>query len=793
METSDLSGEDTHDTLRLRLIVLAPCAWLVLGMIVPDFLLRVFRLEIPFVSDLADAIGILLVGGTTAYLLLRIRKERFLVRIALVSIGFLLLSVSIRVALPFLPHVSEFTLRLLQSCDGGFSGLGFAAMLYAFFHAIVDLLHARSRIEAEQALLSREMARREQIELALRENERRYRSVVEDQTEIICRFKLDGTLLFVNDVFCRFFGKSQGDLIGTHWRPFVVPEDAALIENRLQAISPANPVVMVEIRVHSGDDAMHWMQLVNRGFFDAKGQLVEIQSVGRDITERQQAETALREREHLLRFMIETIDDVFWQMTPELRFTYVSPAVTRQQGYLPGEVIGRSLPELLTPASTDELRKRLAARPQTPHQEIDPSLVLYEFQIRRKDGTLMWCEAIPSRVTDSDGATIGYQGVTRDITRRRRAEEALRVSEAKYRELVENANSIILRMDGEGRITFFNEFAQRFFGFTQDEIVGHRAVDAIFPGRSQDGGDSDGASPGDPTGYVSGEQENVLRNGERVWVAWTAKPIFDSTGHLQEVLCVGNDVTSRVRAENLLAEERVRLAENARLVSLGIMAGGIAHEINNPLAVIAGCAEQLEAYGIMTGSDDLAARLLPVIQRNARRIQETIQGLRSLSRDASHDPFAPARVDTIIRNTVTLCRERFQLNRVLIEIEPVPEVAVECRAPQISQVLLNLFNNAFDAVREAPRRWIKVSVAEEGESVELSVMDSGPGIPADIIDHLFVPFFTTKSEQHGLGLGLSISHAIVQAHHGKLAVDTSSSNTRLVVRLPKRQPTPPGG
>jgi len=291
-------------------------------------------------------------------------------------------------------------------------------------------------------------------------------------------------------------------------------------------------------------------------------------------------------------------------------------------------------------------------------------------------------------------------------------------------------------------------------------------------------------------GYIKNEEvELVTLKGRPIWGSVTAVLKHDQQGqpYFDGII---EDITSRVQAEALLAEQRAKMVESARLASLGIMAGGVAHEINNPLAVIAGCTEQLETH--MTAAktnDELADKLLQMIRRNTERIKKTIQGLRSLSRDASNDPFEKSSIATIIRSTVDLCQEQFRLNNIRIETETTdPAIAIECRPSQIGQVVLNLLNNSFDAVKDLPERWIRLTVADEGEWVEIAVEDSGTGIPKDIADRLFVPFFTTKSEQHGLGLGLSISHAIIDTHHGAIATDSSCSHTRFLVRLPRHQP-----
>jgi PAS domain S-box-containing protein len=154
----------------------------------------------------------------------------------------------------------------------------------------------------------RDVTERRNAEAALRESEERYRAVVEDQTEIICRFNADGTYTFVNDVFCRFFGKKSDDLVGMKWQPSALAEDVPMIEKQLHTMSPHNTIVLIENRVRSGRGEVHWMQFVNRGFYDSQGRLVEVQSVGRDITERKRLEAALAREHRTLKHLLQSSD-----------------------------------------------------------------------------------------------------------------------------------------------------------------------------------------------------------------------------------------------------------------------------------------------------------------------------------------------------------------------------------------------------------------------------------------------------------------------------------------------------
>lgn len=182
-----------------------------------------------------------------------------------------------------------------------------------------------------------------------------------------------------------------------------------------------------------------------------------------------------------------------------------------------------------------------------------------------------------------------------DITRRKQAEERLYKSEAKYRELVQNANSIILRMDTKGNIRFFNEFAQVFFGYTEDYCLGRNVVGTIVPEKDSSGHDLTAMIKDigkHPERYTHNENENMRRDGERVWVAWTNKAIYDDRGHIVEILCIGNDITARKQMEEALADEKERLRVTLRSIGEGV----IASDAKDKIVLINKVAEELTGW-----------------------------------------------------------------------------------------------------------------------------------------------------------------------------------------------------
>jgi C4-dicarboxylate-specific signal transduction histidine kinase len=239
-----------------------------------------------------------------------------------------------------------------------------------------------------------------------------------------------------------------------------------------------------------------------------------------------------------------------------------------------------------------------------------------------------------------------------------------------------------------------------------------------------------------------------------------------------------------------LVEAQASLVHSGRMSALGEMSAGIAHEINNPLAMIAGKARKLrrlvDAPEFNTGE---ALESLNVIDNTVQRITKVIKGLKGFTRDGDADPFELCGVRAIVLETLEFCASRFQAQGVELRVPEIPEEwKVSVRSTQISQVILNLLNNAFDAVSaESDPRWVELSITKEDNRYLMFVTDSGPGIPDHVREKIMRPFFTTKEAGAGTGLGLSISRKIMEAHGGSLTLDPNPKPTKFIVCLPITQ------
>lgn len=240
--------------------------------------------------------------------------------------------------------------------------------------------------------------------------------------------------------------------------------------------------------------------------------------------------------------------------------------------------------------------------------------------------------------------------------------------------------------------------------------------------------------------------------------------------------------------EKILSQQQT-LMGSSKMSALGEMAGGIAHEINNPLATIKNLSGQLQEVIEDDPLDkSLIKEMAGEVEKTTNRIAKIVQGLRSFSRDGSKDPFHSVNVRQLIEETLSFCNERFKNNGTQITVEDFDKgMCFDGRATEISQVLLNLLNNAHDAMSGFREKWIRISVADESNHLNIQVTDCGNGVPVEIRDKIFQPFFTTKEIGKGTGLGLSLSIGIVQGHKGELRLDTQCTNTRFVIRIPKKQ------
>lgn len=382
----------------------------------------------------------------------------------------------------------------------------------------------------------------------------------------------------------------------------------------------------------------------------------------------------------------------------------------------------------------------------------------------------------------------------------------------KYRELVENANSAILHIDKDGNILFFNEFTQKLFDLSPNDLVGKNIAGIIAVPQTE----VDPAARSifyevlkSPASNLHNEEQVRTKTGETKWIAWANKPLYDRNGELREILCIGSDITARKNAEEVARMQQRKLIQTDKMATLGILVSGIAHEINNPNNFIILNAENLSDmwndiwpvldehykknpdYRLAGLSYEEMRRELPELLQSitggAQRIKRIVQSLKDFSKQESGDinqrvvlKDVVEAATVILGSLIKKATEHFEV----VTKERIPEVNGNFQ--RLEQVMINLIKNACEA-NDGAAKPITVIIEYKSEihKVVVSIRDQGLGIKPENMKYVMDPFFTTKRDQGGTGLGLAISFNIVKDHGGELILEsTVGKGTSATVLLP---------
>jgi PAS domain S-box-containing protein len=334
-----------------------------------------------------------------------------------------------------------------------------------------ELLRKNEELQAayEELTTAEEELRQNYDELAtmeknLRESEQRYRNVVEDQTEFISRFLPDGTHVFVNEAYCRYFNKKREEILGTKFIPEIPEEDRSLVKQHFASLSQDTPVAMIEHRIVMPDGQVRWQRWSDRAIFDAGGRVTEYQSVGRDTTDRKEAEELVQRSEIRYRSLFEGVPVGLYRTTPAGQILDANPALVHILGYPDREsLLAISVPDLYAnPAARKEWQTRIE------HEGI---LRDFEAQFRKCDGTTILVRETSKAVRDDSGQVVYYEGILEGITDRKNLEMALRESEERYRTFFTTSMDCAFITSVDGKWLDFNDSAVHFFGYaTRDEL-----------------------------------------------------------------------------------------------------------------------------------------------------------------------------------------------------------------------------------------------------------------------------------------------------------------------------------
>jgi PAS domain S-box-containing protein len=691
---------------------------------------------------------------------------------------------------------------------------------------LTPLRDAEGRLRAAMNAFQ-DITDRKAAEEAVRSSEARYRAIVEDQPEMVCRFFPDGTLTFVNEAYRRFFGLRREEVLGKSYVPVVHPDDVPRVKALIASLSPTNRVVVIENRARRADGAMRWTQWVNQAIYDRAGRILEFQAAGRDVTSQKRAE----EDAAKLAAVVAGAEDAIVSKTLDGTISSWNRAAESMFGFSAEEVIGKPITTIIPPerlSEEAEILRRIQLGIQIDH---------FETERLRKDGTRVSVSLTVSPVRDSNGRVIGASKIARDITERRRADEALqrslRTLEVLYRladrigradsrkdvtEAAVDAALSAARADRAAVLLFDHAGRMRFAASRGLSRAYRKAVDGHSPWTREardplpilvedvvtDPGMASLRSVLEREGIRSLGFVPLVHQGRllgKFMVYYDAPHRFSEdelrlTTTIAQHAGIGlSRVDSESEIENLLERERIARreadasradAERANRAKDEFLAM-LSHELRNPLSAIVNAVEVIAASGPPDPSPPVR-----MIRRQTQHLARLLDDLLDVARITSGRielEREPLDLPSAVALAVEAQRHRTEAKgqRVTLTL-PDEAVTVEGDPVRLQQVLGNLVNNASKYTPMGGSIQVKLTV--EGGAAILRVRDDGVGIPNDRLESIFELFVQANPgiarTEGGLGIGLTLVRKVVELHGGEVRASSEGlgRGAEFTVRLP---------
>jgi PAS domain S-box-containing protein len=408
----------------------------------------------------------------------------------------------------------------------------------------------------------------------------------------------------------------------------------------------------------------------------------------------------------------------------------------------------------------------------------------YELERIRKDGALFQAHAIVTALKDASGKILGFLEIARDITEKLALEKELRETKDYLENIVQSSVDAIVTTDPKGRITFINRAMEDMVGLSRDKIISLPISQLYINGLAEA---RKIMSVLREKGSLKNYETSMTRNGQAVPILTSASLLRDETGKTIGTLGVFKDLTEKKKLEEELKKTQAHLVQAGKMRALGELVAGVAHELNNPLMASDTFLHVIREH--LPDGDENRHRV-ELIQRCNERIAKIINHLRDFSRQSRFD-FRQIEVNEPIENALLITAQQL-LNhniRIVKNFQPdIPKIWGD--ANQLEQVFLNLISNAKDAMERVKRKrelTIRTGMIRHNgwKDVEISITDTGTGIPEENVEKVFDPFFSTKEVGKGTGLGLSICYGIIEAHGGRIEVESRvNEGTTFRVILP---------
>ena len=607
-----------------------------------------------------------------------------------------------------------------------------------------------------QIRLRRDLAERARVQHALENSETRLQQILNNTTAVVFVKDTEGRFLFVNRQFERLFHCRQAEVAGKTDGE-ILPADIAQAfrANDLLVLRRNMPMEFEETAPL--DDGLHTYISIKFPLHDANGVAYGVCGISTDITERKRSDQALRVSEANYRAIFDASEDsIFVHDIETGAIVDVNPKACATFGYNREEFRHLDVGTLgtgerpYTQQDAIELITRAAAGEQ----------LCIEWHGKCKDGSLRWHEVFVKRVTI--GGHDRILAIARDIAARKVAEGALRASEEQYRAMFNASIDGLALWNAAGEIVDTNPALWRMYGYNDGEASA--LPPGAFAGPSYDRGFLRAVAAGEP---LHSEVTELRKDGSALELEVHGIPMqYQGKPH---VLTIARDITEKKRAAAELTRQRESSYQREKLAALGSLLAGVAHELNNPLSVVVARAVMLEEQGY-PASQAAALKIRTAAERCARIVRTFLAMARQQPPERG-----PVAINDVVTAALDMTVYTVRTSGIEVALDlakGIPPILAD--ADQLHQVLLNLIVNAQQLLQDRPGpRRIRVASRYDPDTrvIHIAVADNGPGIPEHLRARVFEPYFTTKPTGQGTGMGLAVSHGIVEAHGGTLRLD----------------------